>query len=100
MRVLRKAWLGVLVVVLFALGAGVMGCITPGGFLPNEDQGAFFVQITLPPGASVNRTEVAADLLVTQLQQMPQVAHVMSVIGFSLLGLARRSQYRVFPGAA
>jgi hydrophobe/amphiphile efflux-1 (HAE1) family protein len=95
-RILRKAWLGVLVVVLFTLGAGVMGRITPGGFLPNEDQGAFFVQITLPPGASVNRTEVAADSLVTQLQQMPQVEHVMSVIGFSLLDGASEANSAFF----
>ena len=30
--------------------------VTPTGFLPEEDQGAFFVEVQLPEGASVNRT--------------------------------------------
>ncbi len=30
--------------------------IAPTGFLPDEDQGAFFVEVQLPEGASVNRT--------------------------------------------
>ena len=32
---------------------------TPTGFLPEEDQGAFFVSVQLPDGASVSRTSEA-----------------------------------------
>ena len=32
----------------------------PAGFLPNEDQGAFFVSVRLPDGASTERTDAAA----------------------------------------
>ncbi|MGH6927146.1 MAG: efflux RND transporter permease subunit, partial [Dongiaceae bacterium] len=28
----------------------------PSGFLPQEDQGAFFMEVQLPQGASTNRT--------------------------------------------
>jgi hydrophobe/amphiphile efflux-1 (HAE1) family protein len=93
---LRKAWIGLLVIVLFALATGLMAKLTPSGFLPDEDQGAFFAQITLPPGASVNRTEAQADSLTTQIQQMPQVDHVMSVIGFSILDGATESNTAFF----
>ena len=38
------------------VGAGWLFKITPTGFLPSEDQGAFFGEVQLPEGASVNRT--------------------------------------------
>jgi hydrophobe/amphiphile efflux-1 (HAE1) family protein len=95
-RLLRRAWLGVAVVVVFALAAGLMSRLTPGGFLPNEDQGGFFVQISLPPGASVNRTEAAADTLTTKLRQMSQVQDVISVIGFSILDSATEANTAFF----
>ncbi len=109
-RSLRKAWLGLAVIAAFAVAAGAMAFITPGGFLPNEDQGAFFAQISLPPGASVNRTQVVADDVVRKLEALPQVSHVMSVMGFSILDLAtepnaaffvvRLKPYAQRPGAA
>jgi hydrophobe/amphiphile efflux-1 (HAE1) family protein len=95
-RGLRKAWLGLAVIAAFALAAGVMAFITPSGFLPNEDQGAFFAQISLPPGASVNRTEAVADDVERKLQALPQVSHVMSVMGFSILDLATESNAAFF----
>jgi hydrophobe/amphiphile efflux-1 (HAE1) family protein len=95
-RGLRKAWIGLAVIAVFAVGAAAMAIVTPGGFLPNEDQGAFFAQVSLPAGASVNRTEAVADAVVTKLRQMPQVTHVMSVIGFSILDGASESNTAFF----
>ncbi len=95
-RGLRKAWIGLAVIAAFAVAAGVMAIITPSGFLPNEDQGAIFAQITLPPGASVNRTEAVADGVVKQLEALPQVSHVMSVIGISILDAATESNSAFF----
>ncbi len=95
-RALRKAWLGLAIIATFAVAAGAMAFVTPGGFLPNEDQGAFFAQISLPPGASVNRTQVVADDVVRKLEALPQVSHVMSVMGFSILDLATESNAAFF----
>ena len=87
-KLLRRAWIGGLAVALFALGAGGLELITPGGFLPNEDQGAFFVQATLPPGASLARTNQVAAQLTTQIEALPQVQQVLSVSGLSILDFA------------
>jgi len=95
-KLLRKAWLGILVIIAFAVAAGVIAFMTPGGFLPNEDQGAFFAQITLPPGASVNRTEAAADQLTDEVRKLPQVQAVISIIGFSLLDGATEANSAFF----
>jgi hydrophobe/amphiphile efflux-1 (HAE1) family protein len=84
-KLLRKAWLGLAVTAVFALGVVLVGWLTPGGFLPEEDQGAFFATITLPPGASLNRTQDVARQLTSDIKKFPQVAQVISISGFSFL---------------
>jgi The (Largely Gram-negative Bacterial) Hydrophobe/Amphiphile Efflux-1 (HAE1) Family len=75
------------IVIVAAAGAGIFGLskITPGGFLPEEDQGAFFINVQLPDGASVARTNETVAEVEALVRQMPQVSNVVSVIGFSLL---------------
>jgi len=55
------------------------------GFLPEEDQGAFFVSVQLPDGASVTRTSKAVQRIETLLKQMPQIQNVFAIIGYSIL---------------
>ena len=56
---------------------------TPVGFLPEEDQGAFFMSIQLPDGASVQRTSDAMKKVEALLLDMPQVQDTFSIIGYS-----------------
>jgi len=60
----------------------------PSGFLPEEDQGYFFIEVQLPDAASLSRTETALDRLEQQLLEIPGVTNVISVSGFSLLNSA------------
>jgi HAE1 family hydrophobic/amphiphilic exporter-1 len=90
-RLIRIALVSVPLVVL--IGAGIFGLarITPTSFLPEEDQGAFFLNIQLPPGASVARTSETVRQVEAILKKMPQVQDVFAVIGFSLLDGANTS---------
>src|SRR5450432_1605500 len=45
----------------------------PAGFLPNEDQGAFFVSMRLPDGASTDRTDDAARKIEGVIGRLPGV---------------------------
>jgi hydrophobe/amphiphile efflux-1 (HAE1) family protein len=86
--VLRLLRVSVLSVLLIALaGAGIWGLAlrTPTGFLPEEDQGAFFVSVQLPDGASVSRTRAVVQQVENLIRPMPQVDGVLSIVGFSLL---------------
>jgi hydrophobe/amphiphile efflux-1 (HAE1) family protein len=79
-------------VVLLACGGGILlaGRSTPTGFLPQEDQGAFFIEAKLPDGASLNRTRDVARQVEQTLDGLPGVEYVSSIIGYSLLnGLAQ-----------
>ena len=58
---------------------------TPTGFLPEEDQGAFFISVQLPDGASVARTSDAVKRIEALLKQMPQIQNMFAIIGFSIL---------------
>jgi hydrophobe/amphiphile efflux-1 (HAE1) family protein len=57
----------------------------PSGFLPEEDQGYFFIEVQLPDAASLARTETALDRVEQQLLEIPGVTDVISVVGYSLL---------------
>ena len=87
-KLVSRAAIGLVVIAIFAIAAFVMTRMTPGGFLPDEDQGAFFVQATLPPGASLARTEKVGDQLTKLLHSLPQVRDVIAIDGFSILDQA------------
>ncbi len=86
----RRAVIG-LVLLGFAFAAsGFLFKTVPTGFLPAEDQGAYFVEARLPDGASLNRTQAVMSELAESLQDVEGVANVISVAGFSFLdGLAK-----------
>jgi HAE1 family hydrophobic/amphiphilic exporter-1 len=60
----------------------------PSGFLPEEDQGYFFIEVQLPDAASLTRTETALDRVEEQLRVIPGVTNVISVAGYSMLNAA------------
>src|SRR6266851_4235993 len=54
---IRKAVLGVAILVGLTALAGLAGRRIPSGFVPDEDQGYFFVNVQLPDAASLERTD-------------------------------------------
>ncbi len=84
-RLIRVSLLSLVVVSVFAAGVFFLSQITPTSFLPEEDQGAFFLNVQLPDGASVARTAATTAEVERLLKSMPQVQDIFSVIGFSLL---------------
>jgi hydrophobe/amphiphile efflux-1 (HAE1) family protein len=84
-RLLRVSILALVLVVCFAVGIVALMRVTPTGFLPEEDQGSFFVNIQLPDGASLNRTSDAVRQVEGILKSLPQVQDTISIIGFSIL---------------
>ena len=89
-RLVSKAALSLVFIGLVGGATYLLVKATPVGFLPEEDQGAFFTEIRLPEGATVGRTRDAMIQVEKIIGEMPGVADVTSVIGFSLLnGLAQ-----------
>jgi hydrophobe/amphiphile efflux-1 (HAE1) family protein len=89
-RLVRVAVVSLVVVGGFlALNAWLFRAV-PTGFLPSEDQGAFFIEAQLPEGASVNRTATVAERIEGILKEIPGVADISTVVGYSTLdGLSK-----------
>jgi hydrophobe/amphiphile efflux-1 (HAE1) family protein len=73
---------------LVAIVAGmyVLFQVLPGGVVPTEDQGYFMVNLELPGGAALGRTETVAAQAEKILKSIPGVQDVVSIGGFSMLG--------------
>jgi multidrug efflux pump len=84
-RLVRVSVLGIVAVAVSAAAIWGLSLRTPTGFLPEEDQGAFFVVVQLPDGASVYRTRRAVSRITKLLMQMPQVDKVFTISGFSII---------------
>jgi len=82
---IRKVVISLLLIGVMAAGTVVLGGKVPGGFLPEEDQGYFYVQLQLPDAASLQRTGAAAREVEKIVMDTPGVQYVTSVVGMSLL---------------
>jgi hydrophobe/amphiphile efflux-1 (HAE1) family protein len=84
-RLVRISAVSLLFTAVFAGGTWWMSERTPQGFLPEEDQGAFFVQTQLPQGASLSRTRAVVEQIEQIIAPTPGVDRVLSIVGFSLV---------------
>jgi hydrophobe/amphiphile efflux-1 (HAE1) family protein len=76
----RRAILTIVLVAGVAVGAGAFGSRLPAGFIPDEDQGIMGVNVTLPPGASLERTS-------SVLKQVEEIlAHTEGVESYQTIG--------------
>jgi hydrophobic/amphiphilic exporter-1 (mainly G- bacteria), HAE1 family len=72
--------IGVIVVVIVLLGKKI-----PGGFVPEEDQGYFMVNVMLPDAASLERTEAIMAKVEHMMKEEEAISFYTGISGFSLL---------------
>jgi HAE1 family hydrophobic/amphiphilic exporter-1 len=65
----------------------------PGGFIPDEDQGYFFVNVELPDGASMERIEDVLDRVNLALANTPGVQNYITIGGYSFLNAVQGSNF-------
>jgi len=87
----RKIKRGVVFILIITIGAVIFGKAVPGGFIPEEDMGYFFVNIQLPNAASLQRSDVVAKDVEKILENIPEVEYVTTATGFSMLSGAMSS---------
>ncbi|WP_295124148.1 efflux RND transporter permease subunit [uncultured Chitinophaga sp.] len=88
----RKLITLVLLGVFFAATWGV-AAILPGGFIPTEDQGMIYVNVTTPPGATVERTEEVLSEVQKQASLLTEVESVSTLAGYSLVNEVAGASY-------
>ncbi|EIS08158.1 efflux pump membrane transporter BepG, partial [Yersinia pestis PY-46] len=84
-RINRRAVFSIAALLLVGLATWWGYSRLPTSFLPEEDQGYFFVSLQLPDGASLNRTQTVMDQMYQQVSTNEAVEDVIKITGFSLL---------------
>ncbi|HKI81677.1 MAG TPA: efflux RND transporter permease subunit, partial [Pseudodesulfovibrio sp.] len=86
-----SSWLIRHIVIAMLILGGVYGATwflfshSPTSFLPQEDQGYFFMNIQLPEAASLSRTHKVLQRITSDIRSIDGVQGVIGVSGFSLL---------------
>ena len=80
----RLMFVTVVFMILF-LGGYLIFSKAPTGFIPKEDQGVIFVDIQLPDGASLNRTDRVVKQVEEMLGNLPGVENVVAFTGMGLI---------------
>jgi hydrophobic/amphiphilic exporter-1 (mainly G- bacteria), HAE1 family len=69
----------------FCIATWGVGSILPTGFIPPEDQGMIYANVTSPSGATVERTEEVMDEIQNVAKDIDAVESVSTLSGFSLM---------------
>lgn len=70
---------------IVALMAGIFGFQVPGGFMPDEDQGYFIMNVQLPGASSLPRTLEAVKQVETILAEEESIEFYTAIPGYNLL---------------
>lgn len=70
-----------------------VNAILPGGFIPTEDQGMIYVNVTTPVGATVERTELVLDKIQRVAATMESIESVSTLAGYSLITESAGASY-------
>ena len=84
-HLVRKMVVSVGILLGFVALCAVLGKRLPAGFLPNEDQGYFFINVQLPDASSLQRTDEVCKRIEEILGKTKGVKYITTVAGFSLL---------------
>jgi HAE1 family hydrophobic/amphiphilic exporter-1 len=84
-HLIRKAGFSMLMLLAATVLAGLIGTRLAASFVPDEDQGYFYMNVQLQPGASLQRTDAVGGRIDAILKDTPGVKYSSRINGFSLL---------------
>ncbi len=84
-HLIRKIVVSLLILGGFIALSGLLGKRLPSGFLPDEDQGYFFINVQLPDASSLQRTDAVCQKIEKILGETKGVKYVTTIAGYSLL---------------
>jgi HAE1 family hydrophobic/amphiphilic exporter-1 len=88
---IKKRWLSVFLIFAFVGVLVVLMKITPTGFVPAEDTGKFFVDISMAPATSQERTKQVVNKVDSILASFPEVDGRSMIVGNSMISGAGSS---------
>ncbi|WP_151088676.1 efflux RND transporter permease subunit [Hymenobacter baengnokdamensis] len=80
-----RKWLALIGVAGFAVGLYVLMTSTPSSFVPNEDMGTIFVNVSLPPASTLERTTAVNNEVDSLIRKIPAVLGTLRITGQNFL---------------
>ena len=77
----QKKWIPITILLSFVGVLLVLAYNVPKGFVPNEDLGSISCNISLPPDASLERTDAVARKVEAIVRSIPEVNNILAVTG-------------------
>jgi HAE1 family hydrophobic/amphiphilic exporter-1 len=84
--VISLLFLAGITIITAGIGKGI-----PSGFLPEEDQGYMFINLSLPNAASLQRTDATCRKIEEILEHTPGVKYYTTIVGVSLLSIVQNT---------
>jgi HAE1 family hydrophobic/amphiphilic exporter-1 len=81
----RRGILTIAIVAVVIVGAGFFARQIPAGFIPDEDQGIFGINVQLPPGASLTRTSAVLKKVEEILAKTEAIDSYQTIGGYGLV---------------
>lgn len=78
---------------VFIVGIWGVNTILPTGFIPQEDQGMIYVNVTTPAGATLERTEQVLDEIQKKASKIEGVETISTLAGYSLMSEVAGASY-------
>jgi len=82
---IRRSWLVVTGLVIAVVALVYLMNTTKTGFVPDEDNGALFVNVTTSPGTSLHETAAVMNRIDAILKHVPEVKTYINVTGYSFV---------------
>ena len=90
-KILHHRVVGAAIFIAILVGVAWIFRLVPGGFVPAEDQGYLLSALTLPDGASLQRTMAAGARYQTMISKDPAVDMVLAISGRDIIGGGTRA---------
>ena len=90
-RILKKTGRYLVIYAAIIAAVAVMYMRLPTSFLPGEDQGTILVNVSLPPGATLQRTQGVMEQVEAYILNQPEVQSMVGILGFNFSGQGQNS---------
>jgi HAE1 family hydrophobic/amphiphilic exporter-1 len=81
----KKSIRSIIIIVIIGGVTGILGKAIPGGFVPEEDEGYYLINVQLPDAASLQRTDQVSKKVEAILSKFEGIEFSTVVLGYSLL---------------
>ncbi len=81
----NRRYISLAVLASFVYLVTVIIKIVPTGFIPNEDQGQIFIDVSTQAGTALERTEEKSKEVEAIVRSLPEVEEIMTINGFGLI---------------